>query len=516
MHPERTLILLFAAAAAVAVAARRLKIPYTVALVLAGLGLGSMRFVQGVHLTKDLLYAVFLPGLVFEAAYHLKLSDFRENLRAILALAVPGVIVAIGATAALVVSTAGIAGVGDGFGWPHALVFSAVIAATDPIAVVSLFKSLGAPKRLTVLVEGESLINDGTSIVLFTIVYGAVCGGGISVAAGVLEFVEVVGLGVAIGAAVGFVASHVIQRIDDPMIEISLTTIAAYGSFVAAEELHCSGVIATVTAGMLCGNFAAPRGMGPTTRIAVESFWEYVAFALNSMVFLLIGLEVQIGSLVAAWRPILLAFVAVTAGRALVVFLASSLLRGSAEAVPWRWTWVLTWGGLRGALSMVLALAIDADFPHRQTIVTMTFGVVLLSIVIQGVTAEPLLRALKVIGGTSKRSQFDLRRAELFAARAALDALAKLEREHLVHAEVSRELRSEYEDRSNNIDADVTRLYSQDASLRLKELLAVRRRLLEAEKDAIGEAYRQGMIDEESRDRLRRAIDARIHRAEWG
>ena len=514
MHPEMALILLFSAATAVAIAARRVKIPYTVALVLTGLGLGATRLIQGVHLTKDLLYSVFLPGLLFEAAYHLELSEFRENARAILALAVPGVIVAIAATATLLVTTSGIADVGSGFGWAHALVFSAVIAATDPIAVVALFKSLGAPKRLALLVEGESLVNDGTSIVLFTIVYAAVRGGGISVTAGVLEFVEVVGLGVAIGAAAGFAASHVIQRIDDPMIEITLTTIAAYGSFVAAEEFHASGVIATVTAGVLCGNYAAPRGMSPTTRVAVESFWEYLAFALNSLVFLLIGLEVQVSRLVAAWRPILLAFVAVTAGRAFVVFLASALLRRTREAIPWRWSLVLTWGGLRGALSMVLALAIDQEFPQRQLIVTITFGVVLLSIVIQGVTVEPLLRFLKLIGANSQRSQFDIRRAELFATHAALDALQKLERAHLVHAEVSRELRSEYEGRSTDIDADVTRLLGQDASLQLEELHAVRRHLLQAEKDAIGGAYRKGLIDEESRDRLRRAIDARLHRSQ--
>jgi CPA1 family monovalent cation:H+ antiporter len=404
MHPETTIILLFSAATAVAMAARRLKIPYTVALVLAGLGLGATRVIEGVHLTKELLYAVFLPGLIFEAAYHLKVSEFRENARAILALAVPGVVVAIGATATLLVSTASIAEVGTGFGWSHALVFAAIVAATDPIAVVALFKSLGAPRRLALLVEAESLVNDGTAIVLFTIVYAAVRGGGMDAAAGAREFAEVVGLGVALGAAVGFLASHLIQRVDDPMIEIALTTIAAYGSFVLAEEFHFSGVIATVAAGMVCGNYGAPRGMGAATRIAVESFWSYLAFALNSLVFLLIGLEVHVAQLLVEWRPILIAYVSVTVGRALVVFLASALLRTTREAIPWRWSLVLTWGGLRGALSMVLALALDEEFPNRQLIITMTFGVVLISIVIQGISAEPLLRALGLIGAGSSRA----------------------------------------------------------------------------------------------------------------
>ena len=293
MHPETALILLFSAATAVAIAARHLKIPYTVALVLAGLGLGATRVIEGVHLTKDLLFSVFLPGLVFEAAYHLKLSEFRENARAILALAVPGVLVAIGATATLLVTSSSYSEVASGFGWSHALVFAALIAATDPIAVVALFKSLGAPRRLALLVEGESLVNDGTSIVLFAIVYAAVGGGGISVGAGLLEFVEVVGWGSRSAPRSGSRSRTSSSASTIPMLEITLTTIAAYGSFVAAEEFHFSGVIATVTAGMLCGNYGAPRGMSPATRMAVESFWEYLAFALNSLVFLLIGLEVQ-------------------------------------------------------------------------------------------------------------------------------------------------------------------------------------------------------------------------------
>ena len=393
MHPETTLVLLFAAASAVAIAARRFRIPYTVALVLAGIGLGATHVVGDVHLTKTLMFAVFLPGLIFEAAYHLKLADFRANARGIVALAVPGVVATIGVTGALLIAGASFTGFAKGFAWSHALIFAALIAATDPIAVVALFKTLGAPKRLVVLIEGESLVNDGTAIVLFTIVFGAVNGGGLRLSDGLFSFGKIVGLGLALGGAVGLVVAHVIKRVDDPMIEITLTMIAAYGSFVGAEEIQASGVIATVTAGMLAGSVAAPN-MSTGTRVAVESFWEYVAFALNSIVFLLIGIAVPIGHLVQAWRPIALAFVAVTIGRAVVVYLASMLLEPTRERVPWRWRIMLVWGGLRGALSMVLALALPADFAERDLVVTMTFGVVVLSIVVQGLTAGPLLRAL--------------------------------------------------------------------------------------------------------------------------
>ncbi len=405
MHFESTLVLLFAAASVVALIARRLRIPYTVGLVLAGLGLGAAHVDHGFHLTKELLYAVFLPGLLFEASYHLHFADFKESARAIVALAVPGVVAAIGVTASLLVFSSHATGVASGFGWPHALVFSALIAATDPIAVVALFKTLGAPKRLGVLTEGESLVNDGTSIVLFTIVYSAVTtGGGFGIAAGAFEFLKVVGFGCLTGGAVAFVTSLVLKRIDDPMIEITLTTVTAYGSFVLAERFHFSGVISTVTAGMVCGSYGAPRAMTAATPVALESFWEYVAFALNSLVFLLIGLEVRIGALFAALAPITIAFLAVTLGRAAVVFAVSALLRKTAERIPWTWSVMLTWGGLRGALSMVLALALPSDFPQRDLVVTMTFGVVLLSIVLQGTTAGPLLRRLGLASSPATKS----------------------------------------------------------------------------------------------------------------
>jgi CPA1 family monovalent cation:H+ antiporter len=399
MHPESTLVLLFVAASVVALAAQRFRVPYTVALVLAGLGLGAVKQSMAIHLTKETLYSVFLPGLIFEAAYHLDFAEFRRSVRAIFALAVPGVIVAIGATAWLLVMVSRLPGSVTGFGWREALVFSALIAATDPIAVVALFKSLGAPKRLGVLTEGESLINDGTAIVLFSIIYSAASSTRpLSATESTLELARVAGFGCGVGAGIALLTSQVIKRVDDSMIAITLTMVTAYGSFALADRLQVSGVMSTVTAGMVCGRYAAPHAMCAATCGALESFWEYVAFALNSLVFLLIGLEVHVSVLAASWGPILSAFVAVTLGRAVIVLAVSLILRRSSERIPWRWGVMLTWGGLRGALSMVLALGLPPEFPRRDLLVTMTFGVVLVSILLQGATAGPLLRALGLAG----------------------------------------------------------------------------------------------------------------------
>lgn len=396
MHGEILVICLFCAATAVALLARWLKVPYTVALVVAGLLLGLVH-VEGIgppHLTKELLYTVFLPGLVFEAAFHLDLEKYWQNKIAIHALAIPGVAMAIGSTALLLQLPLHALHLVDGFSLKYALIFAALISATDPIAVVALFRSLGAPKRLVVLIEAESLLNDGTAVVFFTLILAMVSGTGYSPLQAVLDFVRMIGLGTLLGLGIGFVASRLGRHVDDPMLEIMLTTLAAYGSFVLAEQLHLSGIIATVAAGMVCGQRSARSDANPATRIALQSFWEYVAFALNSIVFLLIGFEVHSAALLGSWRVILAAYMAVLIGRALLIYLVTLLLRRTREAMPWSWSAILTWGGLRGALSMVLVLALPSSFPFRESLVTMTFGVVVLSLIIQGLSIERVLHRL--------------------------------------------------------------------------------------------------------------------------
>lgn len=510
MRFELLFVTLFSVATAVALAARWLRAPYTVALVAAGVLLGTTKAFEPPHLTKELLFAVFLPGLLFEAAFHLEFRKFWQNKLAINALAVPGLLAAIGITTALLVPTANALHFVDDFSATDGLVFAALIAATDPIAVVALFKSLGAPKRLAILVEGESLLNDGTSVVVFTLVLGVVTGRDLSVVAAALDFVKVVGVGALIGTAVSFAVSKVIQQVDDPMIEITLTTIAAYGSFAAAEQFHVSGVIATVVAGMVCGNYATATGMSPATRISVESFWEYVAFALNSIVFLLMGFEVKLATLVAAWKPILVAFLAVTLARAAIIGIVSATLRRTSERIPWRWSVVLTWGGLRGGLSMVLVLALPHELSHRDLLVTMTFGVVLLSIVVQGLTMAPLLRRLGIVGAREERTAYDKERGTLRATRAVLDALEELRARGVVHETVAARLRSQYEERREAAEARMRELQIGAKDLEEEELLATRRHLLTVEKDSLLDAIRKGHIGPEAAELLLRDVDARL------
>jgi CPA1 family monovalent cation:H+ antiporter len=396
MPVEATLVILFSVATAVAIAARRLRIPYTATLVVVGLVLSALHAVKPPHLTRDVLFAFILPGLLFEAAFNLDIGMLRRAWRGVALLAVPGVMIAIGLTAWLVAAAIVALHIDGEFTLAMGLVFGALVAATDPVAVVALFKQLRAPSRLTTLLEAESLVNDGTAIVFLTLILAFVSGATPPALTVAWQVVAMSGGGILTGAAVGLVASHITKRIDDSMIEITLTVIAAYGSFVLADQLGVSGVLATVSAGVICGGYGRPGGMSDATKAAVHAFWEYLSFALNSIVFLLIGFEVAYGNLAAAWREVIVAYAAALVARAAVIALTTLLLSRSTERIPARWSVVLTWGGLRGALSMVLALGLAPDFAGRRLLVTMTFGVVVISLVVQGLTMPWLLRALRI------------------------------------------------------------------------------------------------------------------------
>jgi CPA1 family monovalent cation:H+ antiporter len=513
---ETLFLILFTIATAVALAARWLKIPYTVALVVSGLALGMTHVIETPHLTRQLLYSLILPGLLFEASFHLDLQDLWKNRLAVPMLAVPGVLASILLTAFILTLFSSVLPLLHDFTLPQGLVFGAVIAATDPIAVVAVFRSLGAPKRLRVLVEGESLLNDGTALVLYGLVLTFVSGTHVAASSLVVEFFKVVGTGVMAGIAAGTLVSKIIGAVDDPMIEITLTTIAAYGSFVAGDAIGGSGVIATVTAGMLCGNYGVRKRMSPSTRIATETFWEYVAFALNSVVFLLIGFELRASDLIASWQPILAAYLAVTVGRSLIIGAVTGILQKTRERIPWNWAPVLTWSGLRGALSMVLALSLAPEFPQRHLIVTMTFGVVLLTILIQGTTMKPLLKRSGLVSQSLHRRDFEVARGRTLAARAALSEIDRMRKDLAIRPSVLDTLRERYDSNIREAEGAVRRIDSETQSLRVDETREVRRHLLATERSALIQAVQEGVLGEEAFQSLAAEVDARIVRLDEG
>lgn len=392
------LVWLLIVAAIIAMFAKRLRIPYTVSLVVGGVLLGALHIplpspLQPGHrpdwLTPDVILILFLPALIFEGSVKLDVRELLRNSVPLLLLANAGVLMAAFVTGCLVHWLVGMPLL-------ISLLFGSIISATDPISVLAIFKDLRVDKRLSLIMEGESLLNDGTAAVLFEILLGAAVAGGLSVPKGIGLYFLGVGGGAILGAALGYLASRVTETLDDPEIEITLTTILAYGSYLLAYRLHLSGVIAAASAGLVLGNLGAKKGMSSRTQTAMQSFWEYISFVMNSVVFLLIGLEIHIRELLSNWSLVLLAIGAVLWGRVLSVYLVIPVSNRFTAKIPLRWQHVIVWGGLRGALALALALSLDGTFPYREQILNLTFGVVIFSILAQGLTLRPFLQILRI------------------------------------------------------------------------------------------------------------------------
>lgn len=374
-------------ASLVAILTRRLRLPYTVGLVLAGMGLYLLHIKMHLHLTKDLIFSVFLPPLIFEAALCINWKEFKKDLPVVALLATLGVVIAAGVTAAGMHYALS-------WDWGSALVFGALIAATDPVSVIATFKEAGVHGRLRLLIEAESLLNDGTAAVAFVAVLGVLAGQHQSVASIGASLALTIGGGAAIGAviALGFMA--LAGRAEDRLVEITLTTLTAYGSFFVAEHFQCSGVLAALTAGLIVGNFRSASAISDSYRQSLDAFWEYAAFLSNSLIFILIGIQEAQQHFNGLWTPVAIAIALVTLGRATSIYPLCAMFAGSSYKIDARHQHILFWGGLRGALALALALAIPEDLPQHDAIVTLTFAVVAFSVFAQGLTITPLLRRL--------------------------------------------------------------------------------------------------------------------------
>ncbi len=398
---EQALIFLLIIAAAVAVVARRVGVPYVIGLVLVGLVIGLTMHWTTLRLSSDLVFYVFLPILLFEAGYNLEATLLRDQWRRIAVLALPGVFVAFALTAAGVHLLGGLA-------WGVALLFGALIAATDPVSVVALFRKLGVSERLTTLVDAESLFNDGAAAVLFAVVAAVVVDGrDFSAGWAVGQFLWMSLGGVLVGLAVGYGASWIHRRIDDHIIEITLSTIVAYGSFLLAQQFGMSGVVACVTAAIVLGNLGRRRTMSAITRVTLTTVWDYAAFVANSLIFLLIGLSVNLDVIVSHVGTVLISFAVVLAARAVTVYGFGLIARVFHAGPPLGWQHVLVWGGLRGTIALALVLSVPAALAGREDLVTVTFGVVLLSLLVQGLTIPWVTRRLGLTGkaGTADERQ---------------------------------------------------------------------------------------------------------------
>ena len=385
--------LLLFVSALVAMLTRRLHMPYTVGLVLAGMGLYFLHIYIKWHLSKELIFSVFLPPLVFEAALFINWREFKKDFPVVALLATVGVLLAATVTAI------GVHYALD-WDWGSAIIFGVLIAATDPVSVIATFKEARVHGRVRLLIESESLLNDGTAAVAFVAVVGVMAGnhpGVVSIAGSLL--LTIAG-GALVGAIIAFGFMFMAGRTPDYLVEITFTTLAAYGSFFVAEHFHLSGVLAALTAGLVVGNYRESALITDSGRQALEPFWEYMAFIANSLIFLLIGAQEAQQHFSGLLFPVVAVITLVVVGRGLAIYPVCAVFSTTRLKVERRHQHVLFWGGLRGALTLALALALPDDLPRHDLIITLTFAVVAFSIFAQGLTMTPLLRELGLLDRT--------------------------------------------------------------------------------------------------------------------
>ena len=522
MELSVVIILMLLVASAVAMATRKLRIPYTVALVVTGLVLSFIRsrfypdFDVGIHLTKELLFVVLLPVLIYEAAFHMELREFLSNWKSIITLAVLGLVVGILMCGAMLFG--GLHLLGQPFTWGAAFLVGTIVAATDPVGVIAVLRATRAPRRLAVLMEGESLLNDGVAVVAFAVVVAAL---GLDpevtkvTATWLLRYMswEILGA-VLLGGGLGFFLAWLTSKVDDHLIEITLSTIAAFGSFLVADKVHASGVIACMVAGMLGGNFGAKYGMSASTRVSVISFWEYITFVANSIIFLLIGLEVDPMHLLQDWAAILLTWSAMLISRGLFVGAVLPQIGRLEGGTPRGFGKVVIWGGIRGGIAMVLALGIPRAFEYRELAINCIFGASLLTILVQSTTIGLLLKRLGLVKDRAAFEIVERLRGRLRSLQAALSYLERQREVGVVPEPVYQEVHRELLLEQQRLAEDREEARHMVEAVRREEVHALRRKLLLVRKESLRQAMSDDAIDELVMRSLVGELDEKLHSLE--
>jgi monovalent cation:H+ antiporter, CPA1 family len=408
------LILLLIVTLIVALLARRLRVPYTLLLVIVGFVVGFIPFLPNEHIDPNLILYVFIPALLFEGAWNAEIDRLEADWLPIVLLAIPGMVLSL-----LVVAV--VLYFGIGLSWLLALLVGAIIAPTDPVAVIALFQQLGVPDRLRTLVEGESIFNDGTGGAAYELILAVLLPTlGLAEASGNPSFLNTPLLGIAgevlwlifggflLGIGVGWLVSHLLRRIDDRLIVITVTVAVAYGMYLLGTTLHTSGLLAVVGAGLVMGSYGRKNAMSPRTIEAADDVWEFINYLANSLLFLLLGFELALTNVVQSFPGIFFGLLGAVIGRVLMIYVFMPLHDVLARwwtqrtpewhsrlprprPVPSAWRPVMVLSGLRGALSLALVLSLPTALEQRNLLTDIVYGVILVTLLGQGLTLRVLL-----------------------------------------------------------------------------------------------------------------------------
>ncbi|NJR64647.1 MAG: sodium:proton antiporter [Leptolyngbyaceae cyanobacterium CRU_2_3] len=505
------LIVLLLVATTVALLSRRLRIPYMTGLVLAGLAIAELMPSHRIGLDSSLILNLFLPILLFEAAINTDISRLRSTLKPIALLAGPGVTLSAGVTA-----------VGLKFAlnldWTAALLLGTILAVTDTVSVIAVFKEVAVPPRLTTIVEGESLLNDGVALVLFNLILQVHNTGSVSFTDGVQQLLVVIIGGSLVGLAIGYLSAGLLVRSDDSLSGILLTVAVALGAYQVGHFLEVSGVVAVVVAGLWIGNLGLSHRVSASNRVTLYSFWDYAGFGVNTFIFLLIGVEVNLTTLGQTFPAVIIATLSYQLGRVVGVYPLLMILNQFDRPIPMRWQHVLFLGNIKGSLSMALALSLPVSLAGRGNLIAIVFGSVLLSLVLPRTQSFPWLvkSGLNLSSISPVSQQTDELRAQLITAKAAQDELEGMLKTGILPKAVYEEMRSLYQVQVAKAEKSLRDLYNQwsmdvatgkgDRS----QLDTVRRRLLLAEKGALTDAVRQRILPESIATTRLQQIDEKL------
>lgn len=517
------ILICLVAVALLALVARKIRIPYPILLTCGGVLLALVPGLPEIQLEPQLVFNLFLPPLLYPAAVFTSWRDFRANLRPILFLAIVLVLLTMTVSAYLFHGLTGLP-------LAVAFVFGAIISPPDAVAALSVTQNLRVPRRIIVILEGESLVNDATAFISFRFAVAAAMTGSFSLGQASLKFLLVATGGICVGLAVGWLATQVQKRLDDPPVQTMFSLLTPYLAYFSGEAIHVSGILAVVIAGIYYG-WRAPRILSGRMRLQALPVWEMVVFILNGVLFMLIGLQLPqvIHSLAPGSAPQVAKLAILVVSVMMLVRFGwmfgasywSRLLSGKSgrkNRLPWQQTALIAWTGMRGAASLAGALAIPfllpngQPFPGRDLILLLTFCVIFATLVLQGLTLAPLVRWLGVVDDHVTEKEETL--ARLKANEAALARLEELESSDRGKPQTVERLRSEYEDRIRQLrveDADgerIGRLYSPD----FEELA---REMLQTERDTIIALRNEEAINDQALRRIQRDIDlaeARLRR----
>jgi CPA1 family monovalent cation:H+ antiporter len=489
----------------VATIVKYIRLPYTLALVLAGVVVGILPHAPDLPVAPDLWLLLFLPPLLFEGSINMDLEILRRH-------GTPVGILAFAGTFISVLLLASVFRFLLGFDWAIAALLGVMLSPTDPVSVLALFKEYGVARGLQTLVEGESVFNDGVAVVLYLIALEVIVGSGhVGFVEGLIEFVKVVAGGALVGLILGYLMHRVYALIDDHLLEVGLSLALAYGAFLAAERLEVSGVIAVVVAGLIIGNYGRILSMSPSTRLSLTHFWEVAAFLINGVLFLLIGLSVERGRLLIHAGQIGIVFLAMVAVRGVTVY---GLLGGyravARRSLPGSWMHATNWAGVRGSIPVALALGLPSGVPRVDQLRAITLGAVFLSLLVQGITIKPLLSRLGLIRITEEQEAFERAQGKVIAARAALSELDELHGRGEVSEILYETLRRHFEGTRGEASSELASTTRDYDVVRQRQLGRISARLFAAERAALNDTLRRGLLSEHVWRDLKRQVDARL------